>query len=263
MSRLKNTLNGSSVRRRLIVAVCVFGAAVSTGILVRYLSDPMGASGASSLQSFTVIQVEQMMGSGKDQAFVVFESSFARRGDGSWAHSFPADPNDKKLDPVLEFVDVARRRSVHTEPITRSVMTRPLSITSLASEIAAGFQSCDGTEKNPTAAHQTMLGFDAVQLISNDPDGKEVRWVAPALDCYALQTVDTATDGRRHTITARAVQLGEPSGERFLSPSTYAERPPAKIQELYAASHRGESFFSDRLLPNLQHRYESAQRYAQ
>jgi hypothetical protein len=201
-----------------------------------------------------------MFGLDNKTLFPHLNTTFARRNDGSWSHEYESQAEDGRRRTVLEFVDVERLVTVHSEPVTQSIMTRHLSLAALPSELEAGFHACDGTELAADAEHKTKLGYDLVRVSSRDSSGAETKWVAPALDCYPIDMTATAPDGRRHTSMVTEVQLGPPSADRFIAPSGFAERSPTDIHQMYREKIPGAEHFPGRTLRLFQDRYDSGQR---
>lgn len=214
----------------------------------------------AGLRAFTVHQVDAMFGSNQDHALFVSSSVLARRADGSWAHSYESLSEDGVTRQVLEFLDVAKRRSVHSEPVTQSVTTWHIAVPELPLEAGAGFKACDGSEKAEGLRQSRMLGYDVVEIDKQDGLDTEVTWVAPQLHCYPMQSEFRTGDGRRTTSSVNKVEEGDPSADLFKPPAGYAERTPTAIQALYSQKIPGAKPFSDSELPILEKRYGAAQR---
>jgi hypothetical protein len=241
----------------LFVALLIgsFGAAC----LFTYLREPPTARGAQ-MKAFTVHKVDKMFSDqshGQGGAVHVFESVFARRSDGSWSTSSDDTAEDGIRRKFLEYADFARMIFVHTEPVTESVMTRPLSAADFPLEAAAAFKPCDGAEKGDSP-HLRKLGYDVVRITITEKYETQTKWVAPALDCYPLESHYEFTNGAHNESGATQVDEGEPSPALFEAPINYVERSPAEIQRVYAQRIAGGKFLPDTMLEMVERRYQAA-----
>jgi hypothetical protein len=222
-------------------------------------ADPRSVKAAPSVP-FLAHRTTQFLGDGAAPASS-FHSTLARTADGSWAHSYEVryDPQreDGATRTVLEFVDVSRLVTVHVEPVTQSITTRHFSIADLPTEAGAGFPACEGSENAPGLERATMLGFDVVRLSSRDGGDSEVKWVAPALDCYPLWSLFTAWNGRQVLEIVTDIEVGPPPANLFSPPPGYVERSPRQIQSLYSQRFPDSTYLPNDVLELVERRYHA------
>lgn len=254
------TVQTSDKKWRWLVAAFLLSGVC--GWIGGYVAHPPAARGAG-VPPFTVVQINQMFGTSKKDPMFVGESTFARRSDGSWLHAYTAVGEDGIRRKVVEYVDLKSLVAMHSEPVTQSITTRPLSVSEIVIEAAAGFKTCDGSESGKELASATMLGYSVVRVITKDSGGTEVKWVAPQLDCYPLQSEYTALEGRRVVDVVTNVRAGEPEATLFQVPEGYVERSPREIHDLYGAKIHGGRYLSDHLLEKADKRYQAARKRVQ
>lgn len=125
--------------------------------------------------------------------------------------------------------------------------------------IAAGFRACSslpaGFESGP---HTKILEYDAVLVTASNEGGTEVRWIAPALDCYALRSVFRTPAGEHDDFEVMSVQEVDPPIELFEVPSGYVERSPKAIQALYPEQIPGALVYPKGLVEKLERQYRAA-----
>ena len=232
---------------------------VAVGFISRLILKPPPVHGRE-LAAFTVEQVEERLPNVNAKPTSVMKVAFARRGDGSWFHSYPVQGQDGKTRELVEFADLGALISVHTEPVTKSAMSRHLKAVDLRSEISSSFEACDGSEKSPGAEHGELFGLETVHISKKlGSAGIDDKWVAPLLDCYPLRSVYTAQDGRQIKVAATNLSIGEPVGDLFRIPSGYVERSPREIDALYAKSIPGSKYLPEEQLERLEARYQARQ----
>jgi hypothetical protein len=211
------------------------------------LSKAPGARAAGDVP-FTARQVERMF------PRIITNTLFARRSDGSWSYTYTVLTEDGKRREKLVYADLAALTAIDAEPVTQSIMTHYISAAEFPIYAAAGFKSCDGSENAPGLQHSTMLGYSVVREVIKETNDTETRFVAPALDCYPLQSNLVASGGYNRVKVTR-IDVGEPAPSLFAPPAGYVERSPSQIQDLYAERIPGARMFRDDELPRLQERY--------
>jgi len=235
-------------------------ASLAVGCIFGYLQTPPTTHG-NQIKPFVVHQVERIFNEGKDQPVFASDQTFARRSDGSWSDSFTSREADGSYGHVLDYVDLARMVTVHTEPVTLSVMTWAISAADIPRDTAAGFRACNdlktGYEAGP---HSRILGYDVIFVSATytGTGATEARWVAPALDCYALRSVYRTPAGGHDDFEVTAVQEVEPPAALFEVPSGYVERSPKAIQALYSEKIPGTVVFAKGQVESLERRYRAA-----
>jgi hypothetical protein len=225
------------------------------GFVAAHLSHPPLIQGAG-VAPFTVQQITHRT-AGENDPTEVFGSTFARRGDGSWSYAVSRSSADGVGGRMLEYVDMQRLISARSEPMTQSIMTFHLSAAELRTDWAAGFAACGELKIEEGSQRSTILGFDVVRVVNDDEFGKEVKWVAPALDCYPLDSAFTGPHGERTTEAVTNVQQAEPSTGLFVPPAGYVERAPREIQALYAEIGSRTKFLPDDVLDLVEKRYQA------
>ena len=210
-----------------------------------------------SFKPFVVHQSDQSFIKGKAVAPAA-DVVFARRQDGSWAHTYATSSPRGEVGQALEFADVRGGRSVHTEPFTRSAATFHVDRSEFARKAGYGFLMCDGTEQNAALSHFSMLGYDVAQILKSEGADKITRWVAPALNCYPLKEhidfgSETITD-----IVATSIREGDPPDSMFEVPAGYVERSPSETQAVYMQRYPGVALFNDDALATIEKRYQAA-----
>ncbi len=230
---------------------------LAIGCIFGYLQAPPTVHGYQATP-FLVRQAEKMFQEGSSRSDVSDET-FARRGDGSWSFSHTGRAADGSSAHVLEYFDLVRMISVGTEYVTRSVMTTAVKASEIPTYLEAGFIPCSGLKAGYEAGpHSRILGYDTILLSESDKEGTDLRWVAPALDCYPLRSVYRTTEGRHDDFEASAVEEVEPPAILFEVPSGYVERSPKEIQALYAEQIPGAEVYPKEVLERLERRYWAA-----
>ncbi len=241
----------------------VLGAgSIVLGFVLTYLPNPPVAKGAN-IVPFVARRTTQYFGRSPGMLSSM-DSTFARRSDSSWAHSYDvqydAQLQDGSRRRVFEYVDVSSLTAVHSEPVTQSIMTLHLTATDLPLNVEAGFKACDGSETAPGPEHSTMLDFEVVKLSVTEQGDTEVKWVAPALDCFPIQSTFTTHDGRRVNTIVNSIEVGQPPAELFLPPMGYVERSPKQTRSVYQMVFPGVKYLPDSMLELVESRYQKAQR---
>lgn len=223
-------------------AALTFVACLAIGCIVGYLQSPLTVRGYQA-KAFVVHRTEKSFKEGSNRAFVS-EQTFARRADGSWSLSRTGRAADGGSTHGLEYFDSVRMIYVHTEPVTRSVMTRAIPAADAQRQLEAGFKPCGGLNAGyESGPHSTMLGYDVIEVSESKKAGTEIDWVAPALDSFALRSVFRTPDGGRDDFDVSEVQEVNPPANLFEVPPGYVERSPKEIQALYAEQIPGAEVF--------------------
>lgn len=151
----------------------------------------------------------------------------ARRSDGSSARRSRVTMPDGTVLEQVEIVDLARRQIVRTDPATGSKTTSQLSAagTMLHKAAADGCKYLDlagatADMQSTRLGKQVVLTFDS----QNTP-----QWVAPELNCVALDASFAASDGSHHERIAVNLDAVEPSEELFRVPEGLVERTTAEV----------------------------------
>ena len=224
-------------------------------LLARGLAGFLGISHASKPQSsafhpraFVARAVVRRFGTIGDKGPSVPDlTMFARKGDGSWAEMTTTDNPSGEVLELRTFWDVSSDREVTLEPTTKSVMTYFLTPQEMHTKVEDSL-TCPPAVKSPTAQHQRILGYDAVNATEEDPGSRHnqyfVAWVAPELGCYALRRSETRSDGPHNEFEATSITEGEPPAWMFQVPADYVERSPSELSAEWAARF-GQPFWPD------------------
>jgi hypothetical protein len=232
-------------------------ASLAAGCVFGYLQAPPTVHGYQ-VKPFVLHQVEKMYKEGAYEPVVSSHQVFARRSDGSWSFTHTGREADGSYATVVEYFNSVHDIYVHTEPVTRSVMTRAVPPAEIQRHLEAGFRSCQSLKAGYEAGpHSRMLGYDVILVSETDKAGTESRWVAPALDCYALRSVYRTPDGRHDDFAVGEVQEVEPPAELCEVPSGYVERSPKEIEALYAKRIPGAEVFPRSILERLERKYKA------
>lgn len=232
-------------------------ASVAVGCTFGYSQAPPTVHGYQA-KPFLVRRTDKMFEEGSNRSDVS-DQTFARRGDGSWSFSHTGRAADGSDEQALEYFDLVRMIYVHTEYVTRSVMTTAVNASEIPTYLVVGFAPCGGLKAGYEAgSHSNILGYDTILVSETDKNGTDMRWVAPALDCYPLRSVYRTTDGRHNDFEASAVEEVEPPAVLFEVPSGYVERSPKEIEALYAEHIPGAQFVPKEILELAEKRYQAA-----
>jgi len=101
-----------------------------------------------------------------------------------------------------------------------------------------------------------MLSYDVAHVIKKEDDDVSLdNWVAPALDCYAVQETEVFRSGSRNTRNVYKIASGEPPEAFFEIPPEYIPRSPQQLENEYKFRF-GASFWREPAAFNAQRRYE-------
>jgi hypothetical protein len=117
-------------------------------------------------------------------------------------------------------------------------------------------KGCIGSEAAEGLPESLMLGYRVVKIVTKYGGDTKTIWVAPALDCYALESEFTTHDGRRRTELVTALREGQPTDDLFEVPAGYVVRTPAEIQAQYSQRIPGAAYLSERDVERLMNRYK-------
>jgi hypothetical protein len=224
------------MRERLvfwIVGVACVCATVFYGIHKVAASEPV------SFRAFTATVHETKFnheGVARDQE----SHTVAFRSDGSSAsdrhHTLPNGEDTE----VRVVTDVHGGRQVVVDYATESTSTYPVD-SSYATLLAKQADNC----KVAPRSSETILGYDVVLVHAGNKYGNGMsnvhdRWEAPALDCFALRTLDFATrspgtPAPHNEAEVTNILLGEPDSSLFAIPQHFVERSPS---QRHAEFHR-------------------------
>jgi len=161
----------------------------------------------------------------------VDETAFAIRSDG--ARVFLRRAFNDQAVGIRTVVDPTTRMRTTLDPTTKSKTTY-----ALAASEAATLQSSSSDDCGVKGAERdTILKFNVVLAKKTIDQGagpiSVEDWVAPALDCYALQSIAVRLrkDGSMLRNVKRVVDVakGEPDERLFEIPSDYVERSPSEV----------------------------------
>ncbi len=100
-----------------------------------------------------------------------------------------------------------------------------------------------------------MLGFDTVLVVQPDqPNYKESEFVAPALDCVALQETATLPGVRIERKMTSLVEV-EPPDSMFDVPIGYVEKSPAQVEDAYQLKFGKSYWGKGKMLALMEQRY--------
>ncbi len=244
-------------KKRSWTVASALRASVAAGCFFGYLQAPPSVH-AYQAKPLVVRRTDKMYKEGSSRSDVS-DQTFARRSDGSWSFSYTGTAPDGSYEHTLEYFDLARTIYVHTESVTRSVMTRAIQAAEIPTYLELEFTPCGGLKAGYEGGpHSGILGYDTILVSRTDKEGRDLRWVAPALDCYPLRGVYRTTDGRHDDFEVSAVEEVEPPAVLFEVPSGYVERSPKEIEALYAEHIPGAQFLPKEILELAEGRYQAA-----
>ena len=234
----------------------IFAAGFAASCMFSFLQQPPLVFGKQQFKPLVIHSSEQISSGGQSVPEGTRHSTVARRRDGSWSHYYTGRNADGKEKVALEFADFARMISVRTEATTLSVTTLPLTDEDLPIYMSAIFGTCDGSEKQ-AEQRKVMLGYDVVLIATTDIGGTIEKWIAPALDCYSLQTIHTLGKNRSEE-TVTSVEAFDPPKFLFETPSGYVERSPKETNDLYGQRIPGAFYYPPNILERAERKYQSA-----
>ena len=190
----------------------------------------------------------------------LFDSVYARRSDGSWAHHFTArtPAGDQTTGEMIEFVDFRTQNQTILEPFTRSAVIFHLSEREARWE-RGRVTDCSAVPEvsggSVDASRFRMLSY-TVARVAKKEDGLTLdNWVAPALDCYPIEETEAFASGSRNTRSVYKVEMGEPAEAFFEIPPEYIPRSPQQLEAEYKFKF-GVPFWGEPGVSNAQRRYE-------
>lgn len=190
----------------------------------------------------------------------------AHREDGSALDQFTV--SEPEPGTAIHITDASLRRHIWLEPFTESSLTFHLSEQEWTEEVSR-LTACESAEikeqlenshGDAPVESSKMLGFEVRKITHNLPWGTSVRWVAPELDCLALEETQTFTNGSRNTFVVEKIEVGTPPPSLFDVPGGYAERSPKEVEALYRAKYNGQVFLGDLGVTNVERRYQRQRR---
>jgi hypothetical protein len=188
------------------------------------------------------------------------QTIFARKGDGSWADIITAQSPSGETGELRTFWDAASGRQVTLEPVTKSAMTYFLTATEMRTKIENS-ESCPVGVESPTARHERILGYDAVNVTEEGPAPRLSKmlveaWVVRELGCYALRRSEVWTDGPHNQFETTRVSEMQPPAWMFEVPPDYVERSPSQLSNEWAAKF-GQGFLGDSALATMEKKYDA------
>ncbi len=205
------------MRFRPLAATVLAATLVVGGVLLRKLSaQPI------QFQPFSAV-VHETKFNGKGVKGHESDSIRAMRSDGSFVISEERAFPDGKNYSLRTIIDVSYRRRVVVHAATGSVTTYPLS-TGAVRKYVADLSSCRAL----ASERQAMNNIETVRDKSEVPGLIRDRWLAPSLNCFALQ--ESVSNGSAHNErVVTSISLGEPDPALFAVPNGYVERSPAEV----------------------------------
>jgi hypothetical protein len=130
-------------------------------------------------------------------------------------------------DHIQTTVTTARPRGVEAE--MRATMLNP------GSECVANFKGEPGPGNSRKIGEETLLGYKAVKILSEDPAAKRTAWRLPDLGCFEAQIFTEYLDSQNPSrgvvgtslITTDRLTVGAPPTTFFEPPAGYTERKPS------------------------------------
>ncbi len=170
----------------------------------------------------------------------------AHRADGSIVRVTDVTSPSGELGQAIEIIDLSRRQHIRVEPFTASKTTSAISpAEALLHQMAAG--ACKQASTNPDM-QSNRLGRNVVLVIRNQPDSPvtQSNWVAPELNCTALDSTITTTDGSHADRVILNLDTAEPATQLFQLPEGLTERTAEETAQAFLQKYRS---FAEPLRP--------------
>jgi hypothetical protein len=236
-------------RYGLAAVLCVSAAAA--GVLVSYRLLPQNQP-QPQMRPFVAQSIEKHFGPDGNLAPLpggIVYITIARKSDGSQIRFFPHQDPDGSFALARSIFDVSGKEMKVLDDI-KSVTTYYYAPIHVAHHIAT-FESCPPEAQDPTAPRSTRLGYEVVEIKTEHTSSRGIdyddRWVAPALNCFALAETYTSSLGSRNDDEVINVFEGEPPESWFTAPSGYTERSPSQLAAAFAARFPGHALYSDQV----------------
>ncbi|MGD1082777.1 MAG: hypothetical protein ABR881_31060 [Candidatus Sulfotelmatobacter sp.] len=207
---------------------------VFVGLASLYTARQVAAGRSEIVKAFTATVKETKFrpdgGGRREETYTV-----AFRGDGSSVvdhhHTLP---NGQTVE-VKMVEDMNSGRKVAVDYATESTSTYPLP-SDYAATVARRASACTSVKDS---GGSTILGYEVVlvhegRTFANGAANVHERWEAPALNCFALRTIDSPPERSGvakvpHNETEIVkVALGEPDPALFSIPKDFVERSPSE-----------------------------------
>jgi hypothetical protein len=130
-------------------------------------------------------------------------------------------------------LDLGNRVRVSVDPATESITTYPLSINAIATahQIQASCADVPSTEHKYINGHITFKKIE--ERNSNTSRLHVVSWIAPTLNCIALESTATAYRSNlklaEKNTRVTSIVVGEPEASLFILPTNFTERSPSQV----------------------------------
>lgn len=216
--------------RRVVPLGIVLGC---VGLAVVYATRQVAAGGSEYVKPFTAtfheVKFHSDGGAGHEETYTV-----AFRADGSNVTDHYRRLSNGQTVEVKVIEDISSGRRVTVDYATESTSTYPLPsnyLTMLAKQASA----CSGGQASsepPILGYQVVLVHDG-HTYGNGASNVHDRWEAPALNCFALRTVDFKTEkpgekAPHNEAEVTNIILGEPDPTLFSIPQNFGERSPSQ-----------------------------------
>jgi len=245
--------------RRPLLSAVTMSAVFSLAGILGYRAHSQ-VTGPRRLTPFTVYEHETAHTENPKNPPRLFDSLYARRGDGSWTyrHTSTGPHNDQNTAEMIEFIDFRTQNQAVLEPFTHSAVV--FHLTEKEAQWENGrVTDCSAVAETGARAgedHQVrMISYDVARVVRKHEGVSVESWVAPALDCFPLLETETFPSGSRNTRTVYRIEPGEPPDSLFAIPPDYVLRSPQQLDAEYKFKF-GVPFWGEPAVSNVQRRYE-------
>lgn len=209
----------------IIVVVCF-------GLATFHMTRQVAASGPPIPKPFTASVHEVRF---RADGVAAHEETYivAFRADGSNVTDYHHILRNGETTEIRMIADVSSGHRVAVDYATQSTSTYPLEsrYATLMAEQASACKAV-GESGEPVLGYQVVLVHDG-HTYANGMRNVHDRWEAPALNCFALRSVDFATrrpgtQAPHNEAEATNIILGEPDPTLFSIPQNFVERSPSE-----------------------------------
>jgi hypothetical protein len=203
---------GRRRQRGVLAAICIGAAAAGMLVSSRALAQ---TESQGRMRPFIAEIIEKHFDQNGSLAPLpggIVYITIGRKSNGSQVRFFPIQDADGCFTLPRDIFDVSGKQ-VKVFPDTKSVSTYYIDSGSVADHIA-NFESCPPEAEDPDAPRSSRLGYEVVEIttrtITRRGKEKDDRWVAPALNCFALADTNTGVFGSRNESEVINIFEGEP-----------------------------------------------------
>jgi hypothetical protein len=184
---------------------------------------------------FTAVVVDTLYKYPSGEYATQLTTKFAIRSDGSNVRIRQEVLADGTTNEIKGLLDVPAKAGMTTDELTHSITTVHYDDASLAKYTTKpGSCAVDSPAESAQILGYTVLKSTREGPKTPDGERRTVRWVAPALDCYALKKtlLIAKAGGPLLPVTlseVRSIVPGEPDPSLFAIPADRTERAPSEV----------------------------------